>query len=121
MSEFRSALKAYDLEFALATDRGDRCIVIDVGHDEKGQSVPSLDQVIEQVHQHIQHVHTPTFAATKLYVIGAWNLTLSEVEVKNEPVEVSASSNLCMEHPGHRQLLILSVMSRFGKDLPIVS
>jgi hypothetical protein len=120
MNEFRSALKAYDLESALDSDRGDRCIVIDVGRDEKGQSVPSLDRVVEQVHQHIQHVQTPTFAATKLYVVGAWNLTLSEVEAKSEAVEVSASCNLCLGRPWHSQL-ILNARNRFDRDVRTAS
>jgi hypothetical protein len=121
MSEFRSALKAYDLESALASDRGDRCIVIDVGHDGKGQSVCSLHRVLEQVHQHLQHVHTPTFAATKLYIIGTWSPSPSEAEAMSETAEVSVSSNTCLERLGHRQIPILSAKNRFGKDVHTMS
>jgi hypothetical protein len=121
MSEFRSALKAYDLESALASDRGDRCIVINVGHDEKGQSACSLRRVLEQVHQHLQHVHTPTSAATKLYIIGTWSPTPSEAEAMSEAAEVSASSNPCLERLGHRQIPILSAKNRLGKDVHTMS
>lgn len=75
MSEFRSALRAYSLEKALDTDRGADCLVIDVGRDESGQSVPSLAHITERVDHVLHHARAAAFAATKLYIIGDWNLT----------------------------------------------
>ncbi|KAF1913972.1 hypothetical protein BDU57DRAFT_558891 [Ampelomyces quisqualis] len=80
MSEFKTALKAYDLDVALALDRSDPCLVIDVAHNESGQLVPSLQRVIEQVDKYFHDSHAPTFTATKLYVIGQWNLTTTELQ-----------------------------------------
>jgi hypothetical protein len=78
MSEFKAALKPYSLEAALAADRGDDCIVVDIGCGENEHFVPSFERVVEHVDQYIKHPHSSTFAATKLYVIGDWNLTPHE-------------------------------------------
>ncbi|KAH5270076.1 hypothetical protein HBI71_064910 [Parastagonospora nodorum] len=75
MSEFRSALKAYNLEKALAADRNSGCLVIDVGHDENGHSIPSHAHVIERVDHVLHYARAAAFAATKLYIVGDWNLT----------------------------------------------
>jgi hypothetical protein len=75
MSEFRSALKAYNLEKVLAADRNSGCLVIDVGHDENGQSIPSHAHVIERVDHVLHYARAAAFAATKLYIVGDWNLT----------------------------------------------
>jgi hypothetical protein len=80
MSEFKTALKPYILDAALAADRGQSCLVIDVAQDQRGQLVPSLQNVVEQVNAYFHETNVPTFAATKLYVIGQWNLTPAEVQ-----------------------------------------
>jgi len=100
MSEFRSALRAYDLERALATDRGTDCLVIDVGRDDSGQSVPSLAHVVECVDHVLHHARAVAFAATKLYIIGDWNLTPidSEEALDEEAKETKASAAHIFEH-----------------------
>jgi hypothetical protein len=80
MSDFKSALKAFDLEKALAADRGKDCLIIDVGRNENGQSLSSHVHAIEQVDQHLQQARAFAFAATRLYIIGEWNLTPHEHE-----------------------------------------
>jgi hypothetical protein len=93
MSEFKSALKPYDLEAALATDRGDDCLVLDVGYDENGEPVASLGHVVDQVEHYVAHVDDPIFSATKLYIVGAWNLTPTELkdETDTEANDIEAS------------------------------
>jgi hypothetical protein len=88
MSEFKSALKPYDLEAALAADRGDDCLIIDVDTDKNGHSVASLRHVAEQVDHYVQPTCTKTLAATKLYIIGRWNLTQpgSSAEAESEKI-----------------------------------
>jgi hypothetical protein len=75
MSEFKSALKPYDLDTALATDRGEDCLIINVGRDEGGQSVASLKQVSDAVERYVNDEPELVSSATKLYVVGEWNLT----------------------------------------------
>jgi hypothetical protein len=98
MGEFKSALKPYDVEAALAGDRGEDCLVIDVGRDEAGRAIPSLKHVSEQVERYLQHARSSTFAATKLYLIGKWNLTPPEYVVEDEwnknEIEVSIFSSM---------------------------
>jgi hypothetical protein len=93
MADLKSALRPYDLKKALAADRGGDCLVIDVGRNDKGETVPSLQWVTEEVDHFIQHALTPTFAAKKLYIIGEWNLTPAEVNdeaaSQAEKIEVS--------------------------------
>jgi hypothetical protein len=79
MGEFKSALKAYDLDKALAADSGIDCLIIDVGRDETGQVVPSLARVIERV-DHL--LHHSNLTVDKLYIIGKWNQTPCEHENK---------------------------------------
>jgi hypothetical protein len=96
MSEFKSALKAYDLQKALAADHGVDCLVIDVGRDDNGQSVPSLAHVIERVDHVLHHARASAFAATKLYVVGEWNLTptmnIDKVDAGAKELKVGLSS-----------------------------
>ena len=67
MSE--AELRPYDLTAALASDRGDNCLVIDVGGDNK----PSVKRVADTVEHNLIHASSKVFAATKLYVIGSWD------------------------------------------------
>jgi hypothetical protein len=97
MSEFKKALKPYNLEVALAEDRGKDCLVVDIGRDEDGQSVTSLQQIIKQDHRHDHHAYTPHFAATKLYIIGDWNLTpLTMEDVISSDVNKNEVSNIVL-------------------------
>jgi hypothetical protein len=93
MSEFKSALKPYDLWAALAADRGEDCLIINVGRDKEGSAVASLKHVSEQVDHYIHHAQAPTFAATKLYIVGSWNSpppeNVAEAESKRTAIEVS--------------------------------
>jgi hypothetical protein len=93
MSEFKSALKTFDLEAALATDRGEDCLIIDVGTDKNGHSVASLRHIAEQVDHYVHSARAKTFRTTKLYIIGRWNLTqpglLSESELEKFVTQVS--------------------------------
>ncbi|KAL5119518.1 hypothetical protein ACEQ8H_002583 [Pleosporales sp. CAS-2024a] len=82
MSEFRSALRDYDLERALVVDCGSDCVVVNVGRDEHGQQVASLAHVIEQVEHITHHTRDAAFTATKFYVIGEWTLTPDSTERK---------------------------------------
>jgi hypothetical protein len=95
MSEFKSALKPYGLEAALAADRGEDCLIIDVGTDKDGHSVASLGHVTKQVDHYVQPARARTFAATKLYIIGRWNWQLPgllpEAESEKTEIKVSAS------------------------------
>jgi hypothetical protein len=92
MSEFTSALKPYDLETALAADRGEDCLIIDVGTDKNGHPVASLKHVAEQVDHYVHPARAQTFAATKLYIIGRWDPTPSgppaELESKSTEIKV---------------------------------
>jgi hypothetical protein len=86
MSEFKSALRAYDLDKALAADRGADCLIIEVGRNERGEAVASLQRVADQVDHYIHDVPGSAFAATKLYIIGKWTLipNVSEEETGGE-------------------------------------
>lgn len=98
MSDFGSAVQPYDLEKAVAADRGDDCIILDVGRTEDGQPVCSFKHVLAQVERHLVHADTPPCAAKKLYIIGDWILTepVTEQDVNLDPqakdVEVSDPS-----------------------------
>jgi hypothetical protein len=94
MTEFKSALRPYDLEKALTADRGGDCLVIDVGRNDKGEIISSLQRVTEEVDHFIQHAPTTTFAAKKLYIIGKWNLTPAEVndEAESQPKKIEVSA-----------------------------
>jgi hypothetical protein len=80
MNDFGSALQPYNLTKALAADRGDDCIVLEVGHNEHGQPVCSLKHVLEQVERHLTLTHFTPCAATKLYITGDWILTECDAE-----------------------------------------
>lgn len=101
MSEFKSALRTYDLDKALAADRGDDCLVIDVGHNENGEAVPSLQRIVRQVNHHVHNAPALAFAATKLYIIGKWILTPSqggfevEADEGGKKTEASAPHIFC--------------------------
>jgi hypothetical protein len=97
MIEFKSALEPYNLEVALEADRGKGCLVVDVGRDEDGQSVASLQQIIKQVHRHVHHAYAPHLPATKLYIIGDWNLTpLTMEDVISSNVNKNEVSNIIL-------------------------
>jgi LPS O-antigen subunit length determinant protein (WzzB/FepE family) len=93
MSEFQSALKPYDLDASLAADRGDDCFVVDVGRDESGQPVASLQHVVDTVENYIAQANDSVFSATKLYIVGEWNLTTNqaqdELDSNEEVIKVS--------------------------------
>jgi hypothetical protein len=93
MSELKSALKPYDIEAALVVDRGEDCLIIDVGTDKNGHSVASLRHVAEQVDHYVHPTCTKTLAATKLYIIGRWNLTQpgSSAESESEKIVTQVS------------------------------
>jgi hypothetical protein len=92
MNDFGSALRPYDLTKAFAADRGDDCIVIDVGRNEHGQSVCSLKHVLEQVEQHVTHTRLTPCAASKLYITGEWVLTeCDEANLDSQTRELKVS------------------------------
>jgi hypothetical protein len=97
MSEFQSALKPYNLEAALAADRGDDCLIFDVGHDASGQSVASLGEVIAKVENYLD-VPNVVVSATKLYVVGKWKLTPTEV-VESDSIAISVSDEQAVQSP----------------------
>ena len=96
MSEFKSALKPYDLDAALAADRGDDCLILDVGHNESGQAVASLKHVVDTVERYIAQVDDPVFSATKLYVVGDWKRspTQSKNEIDSDDLEPKVSNRI---------------------------
>jgi hypothetical protein len=92
MGDFKSALASYHLQAALAADSDINCLIIDVGCNVDGQPVPSSKHVEDQVNYYLQHDHAPELAATKLYVIGKWNLTLSSTqETDSGSIDTKAS------------------------------
>jgi acyl-coenzyme A synthetase/AMP-(fatty) acid ligase len=96
MSDFKSALEPFNLEAALWADRGGGCLVVDVsGRTEHGQYVASLKQVTEQVDYYLHHANAPTFAATKLYVVGDWT---SVGEAEDEELTGAIKQDLEVSH-----------------------
>lgn len=87
MSEFKLALKPYDLKTALATDRGEDCLVLDVSHDENSQPVASFKHVVDTVEHYVAQVDGPVFLASKLYVVGEWILTPPKVNGADKLLE----------------------------------
>ncbi|KAF2823469.1 hypothetical protein CC86DRAFT_396240 [Ophiobolus disseminans] len=81
--EYELERKAYDLDLALAADGGDDCLVLDVGHNENGEPVASLKHVVDKVERYIAQAVNMVLPATKLYVIGDWKLTPTEVKDEN--------------------------------------
>jgi len=96
MSEFKSALKPYDLEAVLAADRGDDCLILDVGRNESGQAVASLKHVVDTVERYIAQVDDPIFSATKLYIVGDWKRspTQSRKDMDSDNLEPKVSNQI---------------------------
>jgi hypothetical protein len=113
MSEFQSALKPYNLEAALAADHGEDCVIFDVGHDATGQSVASFKEVVDKVGQYLSDMPETVASTTKLYVIGRWRLTPTEV-VESDSVAISVS------HEQLRTCLSLQERDHLGVNAELV-
>lgn len=75
MAELKANLDPYQLEQALEADRPDpTCFVLDVGRDDKGDAVDSLEHVVSIVDNYLLYVHDLPSPTTKLYVVGDWKL-----------------------------------------------
>jgi hypothetical protein len=103
MAELKAHLGPYKLENALATDRADEkgCFILDVGRDETGNPVSSLEHVAEIVDNYIINFHDRVAPVTKLYVTGDWKLAKQEAkseEEKEGPVEQKRYSNEVRPH-----------------------
>jgi hypothetical protein len=116
MSEFKAALKPYNLDAALTLDRGDDCLVLDVAHNETGQLVSSLQRVVEQVNEFFHNTDAPTFAVTKLYVVGKWNLPPEEMHDEAasgvENIKVSISRIAITRRAKPRSLVVTDKSAR---------
>lgn len=88
MAELKADLGPYQLEQALEADRADpTCFVLDVGRDDKGDAVNSLEHVVTFVDDYLLYVHDLPSPATKLYVVGDWRLdsvTKEQPETESE-------------------------------------
>lgn len=104
MAELKANLGPYRLKVALEADRqGANCFVLDVGHDEDGNQVASLDHVNEIVYKYISNIENLYQPTTKLYVVGDWNVTPKEerpeTEGLNHPMDkVSIRNAWLIEH-----------------------
>jgi hypothetical protein len=77
MAEVKDNLGPYILEKALAADRGDdNCFILDVGRNNEGDIVSSLEHVIEQVDDYLINVYDRLAPVIKLYIVGEWKPTL---------------------------------------------
>jgi hypothetical protein len=101
MSE--AEIQPYDLAAALASDRGDDCLVIDVGGDNK----PSVKRVADTVEHKLIHASGKVFVATKLYVIGAWD-DASTDEVENWNAATKKIGELLDEMPNLQEVTWIS-------------
>ncbi|KAF2856991.1 hypothetical protein T440DRAFT_383421 [Plenodomus tracheiphilus IPT5] len=82
MTEYASDLYPYSLEKAIKADCGEHdrdCFVVDVGHNEFGVQVDSLQHLINVVECHQSNTEELR-PIRKLYIIGAWRLTPSKEE-----------------------------------------
>jgi hypothetical protein len=101
MAELKAHLSPYRLEQALALDSADRngCFILDVGPDEKSNSVSSLEHVTEIVDAYIVNVHDRLEPVRKLYVIGDWKLAKKVSGGEKEgPAEQKRYSNEVRRH-----------------------
>ncbi|KAF2132391.1 hypothetical protein P153DRAFT_285814 [Dothidotthia symphoricarpi CBS 119687] len=80
MANFKAHLSPYYLEAALAEDRRDihRPLIIDVDRNDMGKSAPSLELIKGKINDCLLDIQARASTATKLYVIGGWNLTPQE-------------------------------------------
>lgn len=83
MANLKAHLSPYCLNAALAMElAGDRkCLVINVGRNEKDESVASLRHVTDKVNDCLVKLPELTSTAEKLYIIGSWNLSHQEADV----------------------------------------
>ncbi|KAF2476578.1 uncharacterized protein BDR25DRAFT_277823 [Lindgomyces ingoldianus] len=80
----------FDLLKQHRDDRGRSCISIDVGRDEYGMVVESLQHLTREVEYFILPDQAKLRLATKLYVIGHWNFT-SDILEEADQAEAQAS------------------------------
>jgi hypothetical protein len=89
MAELKANLQPYRLESVLDTDSADNdCFVLDVGRDELGCPLASLNHVVSKVDDYVLNVHDLPAPTTKLYIIGDWNLAPPKeelIETETEP------------------------------------
>jgi hypothetical protein len=79
MANHPSSVDAYSLDVALATDRADTaCYVLDVGRNDDGDIVDSLQHVTEKVDHFLVHGFDRAAPVTILYVIGDWRSSQQE-------------------------------------------
>jgi hypothetical protein len=66
----------YSIKAACAADRakGTSHMFVDVGRDSIGCAVPSLERLKRKVNKCMVTDKKAMFAATKLYIVGDWNL-----------------------------------------------
>lgn len=91
MAELKANLDSYQLEQALEGDRADPTyLVLDVGRNDKGDTVNSLEHVVAFVDNYLLYVHDLPSPTTKLYVVGDWKL---ESVTQEQPETESEESN----------------------------
>jgi hypothetical protein len=76
MSELKAALRPYSLEATRRSDSnsGVRCVTIDVGRDQSGNPVPSLELLRAEVDRYLFNDRGRGISARKLFIVGEWNL-----------------------------------------------
>lgn len=69
-------LGPYGIKAVCAADRAEdkSHLLIDVGRDSIGRAVPSLERLKRKVNNCRVTDNKAMFAATKLYIVGGWNL-----------------------------------------------
>ncbi|KAF1834152.1 hypothetical protein BDW02DRAFT_647814 [Decorospora gaudefroyi] len=97
MAELKLNRAPYRLEEALAADGTDKsgCFILDVGSDENGAPVASLEKVVKIVDDYLIDVLDRLAPITKLYVVGEWHLAEQPIEhvETEEPEEQTRYAN----------------------------
>jgi hypothetical protein len=85
MSTLKVALRPYSLEAARksAGASGVRCVTIDVGRDQSGNPVSSLEFLRAEVDRYLFNDRGRGISARKLFIVGDWNLGRPKVESVN--------------------------------------
>ncbi|KAI8938021.1 hypothetical protein NX059_005695 [Plenodomus lindquistii] len=82
MVDFASDVNPYDLQKVVASDMGEHdrnCFVLDVGRNEYGREVASLQRLADLI-DHSQHHLEELTPIRKFYILGAWHLTPSKAK-----------------------------------------
>lgn len=93
-------LEPFSLKEGVRVDCGEHvldCFVFDVGRNEYGREIKSLERVNDIVGYHLKD-SSELVPIKKLYIIGAWRLTPSEAECEGfgEPEPTRAEGEVCL-------------------------